>query len=215
MAQCTPSNKSKPAGTSTVNVASADAIPSVTPDAIVINGIMYSAMTSQASTACVALAPTSSIEQIGSDHFDTGYSYHTYLALSGPVSASVDWTTYSCSPAESDTISPTVPTQSAHAFVAHALKRPFILDSSASNHISPECSDFKNLHAILPHPIEGFNGSSTNAVGIGDIDLCIASGHKLSLRDVLYVPSCSTQLVSVLALARDGYNFVTFGPDGC
>ena len=35
------------------------------------------------------------------------------------------------------------------------------------------------------------------------------------LKDALFVPSCSTRLVSISSLARDGYNFVTFGPDEC
>jgi transposase InsO family protein len=56
---------------------------------------------------------------------------------------------------------------------------------------------------------------TTNAIGIGDVDLCIASGHKLSLKDVLYVPSCSTRLISVNALTCHGYNFVTFGSEEC
>jgi hypothetical protein len=38
---------------------------------------------------------------------------------------------------------------------------------------------------------------------------------KLSLRDVLFVPSCGTHLVSVSVLTRDGYNFMTFGPSEC
>lgn len=80
---------------------------------------------------------------------------------------------------------------------------------------TPEHSDFRTLRPITMHPIQGFNGSFTSAVGIGDIDLCIASGHKLLLKDVLYVPFCNTRLVSVSALTQNGYNFVTFGHADC
>ena len=99
--------------------------------------------------------------------------------------------------------------------ITHAANCPFILDSGASNHISPERLDFRSLHPIAPHPIQGFNGSFTNAIGIGNIDLCIASGHKCCLKDVLYVPLYNTHLVSIHALTCNGYNFITFGPDDC
>ena len=100
----------------------------------------------------------------------------------------------------------------ARVLVARLANCPFILDSG---HISPERSDFKSLRAIAPHPIQGFNGSSTNALGIGDIDLVIASGHKLSLKDVLYVPSCDVRLISVPSLDCGGYALVGFGRQSC
>ncbi|KAN0141413.1 hypothetical protein V8E53_000658, partial [Lactarius tabidus] len=68
---------------------------------------------------------------------------------------------------------------------------PFILDTSAMCHISPEASDFKVLKAIPHRPIKGLCGSATYAVGMGDIDLHIAGGHTLKLTDVLYIPESS------------------------
>src|SRR6266576_6649487 len=90
--------------------------------------------------------------------------------------------------------------QLAHALIVQPVDCSFILDFRALNHISPKRSDFKTLCPIEPHPIHSFNRSTTSALGIGNIDLCIASGHKLLLKDVLFVPSCSTRLISVSAL---------------
>ena len=223
-AQRAASNKApKPSGTATANVASSDAggapLPSIsTPDTIVINGVTYSAtpaQPAQPSTASVAVVQPLQPDSLHLDDSAGAYPFHSYLAFSGPTRVSVDWSCYSCPPSKAVNDFAPMMTSSSRAFVAHVAERPFILDSGASNHISPERSDFRNLRPIPPHPIQGFNGSSTNAIGMGDIDLCIGSGHKLSLKDVLFVPDCSTRLVSVFALARDGYNFVTFGPEDC
>ena len=68
---------------------------------------------------------------------------------------------------------------------------------------------------IAPHLIQGFNGSSTNALGIGNIDLSIGSGHTLLLKDVLYVPSCNVCLVSVKCLGWNSYDLIGFTPNNC
>lgn len=192
-----------------------------TPKALIVSGVTYYPGTSGApSAACIAYTPSSRIESLSQSsdksHFFDAYLYHSYLALGGgPISASVDWTAHTIDPDASDVRPSLVLSHVSRALITRPMECPFILDSGASNHISLERSDFKTLRPIAPHPIQGFNGSSTSAIGIGDIDLCIASGHKLRLRDVLYVPSCNTRLVSVSALTQHGYNFVTFGPEDC
>jgi transposase InsO family protein len=184
--------------------------------AVVIGGITYYPTQTQTSIANLALHQSAHIEAMDSDSDDSGskFSWHSYLALTGPVQASIDWNDQSAPLESPSSIEPMVSSVS-HALVAHATEYPFILDSGASNHISPERSDFHSLRPIAPHPIHGFNGSSTNAIGIGNVDLCIASGHKLSLKDILYILSCSSRLISVNALTHHRYNFVTFRPEEC
>jgi hypothetical protein len=215
------SSSKAPTTTNPASAKIASSEPKAAPDSLVVGGVTYYPDTSGApSTANVACMPSARIETLSSMSNDSdasdAYLFHTYLALLGPSSASVDWTIHALNPDPSAVVdlSPVL-SHVSRALVARPLDCPFILDSGASNHISPERSDFKALRPIAPHPIQGFNGSSTSAVGIGDIDLCIGSGHKILLKDVLYVPKCSTRLVSVSALTRNGYNFVTFSADDC
>ena len=197
---------------------SASATQSTAPS-IVIGGVTYyPAVPAPFSMTRIAVShPPSSILSVKSDDFGDSnpYLYHSYLALGEPFTASVDWATHSTATNRLATEASPILSLCAHALLSRAIECPFILDSGASHHISPECSDFKELRPITPHPIQGFNGSSTSAIGIGDIDLCITSGHRLVLKDVLFVPSCSTRLVSVSALTHTGYNFVTFGAEEC
>ena len=197
---------------------------------IVVEGIMYIHAADQpppipSSTAyTVRVTDSTTLITVPSTHWEPpspgsiDSSSSSYLALSGPLKASVDWHTLSCSIAdlnpEDSEVSP-IPSCTAHVLLAKARDMPFLLDSGASIHISPEQSDFKCLHLIMVHPIKGFNRSSTTAIGMGDIDLCTGAGCKLCLRDVLFVPTCMTHLLSVSSLAITGYNFITFGPANC
>ena len=93
---------------------------------------------------------------------------------------------------------------------------PFFLDTGANAHISPERSDFKTLCPIPPHPIAGLGGSCIFAVGIGTIDIHIAGGHKLVLKNVLFAPASNVQLVSILDMNNTGGRYILhFGPDLC
>src|SRR6266849_2070817 len=201
----------------TSDIKSSTTASSGTPDSLVIGGVTYyPGVPSQPSNACVALPRPLAFVTDSDDSGDSGiHPYHTYLAINGPLTASLDWNTCPSTLSGSDSDASPVLSHVPRALLTHAAECPFILNSGASNHISPERSDFKTLQPIIPHPIQGFNGFSTSAIGISDIDLCIGSGHKLLLRDVLFVPSCSTRLVSVSSLTRDGYSLVTFGPKDC
>jgi hypothetical protein len=81
-------------------------------------------------------------------------------------------------------------------------KSPFFLDMGATAHISPQRSDFKSLCPISPHPVLGVGGSCIYAISIGTIKICISAGHKFMLENVLYVPSATIHLISVLTLNR-------------
>jgi hypothetical protein len=74
---------------------------------------------------------------------------------------------------------------------------PFILDSGATIHISPDASDFFELRPIPPRTIRGIGGSSISATGIGKIRIRIAKGLELTLEPALFVPEASVRLISV------------------
>jgi hypothetical protein len=81
---------------------------------------------------------------------------------------------------------------------------PFILNTGAMCHISPVKSDFKSLHPIVPHPITSIGGAQVYATGVGSIELCIVSNHKVMLEDILFVPMLIICLVLMLCLNHSG-----------
>jgi hypothetical protein len=128
---------------------------------------------------------------------------------------SLDWDKFS-RPAEVDDndISPSVHSSSLTP-VSSLQESPFVLDSGASCHISPERSDFKSLRPITPHPIKGFGGSCIYAVGIGDIELCVTSGKRITLKHALFVPNATVRLISVYTINNDGQNSCHFDAKSC
>ena len=91
----------------------------------------------------------------------------------------------------------------------------FVLDSGATCYISPTRSDFKNFRDISPQPITGLGGARVYAVGIGTIELNVNHDRCLTLDNVLFVPTSTVRLISVVALSRDQQIFTIFGPNDC
>ena len=93
---------------------------------------------------------------------------------------------------------------------------PFILNSGATIHISPDSSDFYDLKPIAPRAIKGIGGSSINAIGIGKIRLRIAKGNTIVLDPTLYVPEAAVRLISVQILGSGSQKLIShFDGDGC
>ena len=141
---------------SATTLSSSSATPSTAPSVVIGGVTYYPAMPTPSSTACVTVSyPPSSILSVESD--DSGdsnpYSYHSYLALDGPLTASVDWVAHSIATNGLATQPSPVLPQCTRALNSCAIECPFILDSEASHHISPKCSDFKELRPIVPHLI--------------------------------------------------------------
>ena len=88
------------------------------------------------------------------------YEYKAYIALTGSSHTSVDWRTNSNALEPSATTVSPITFTANHAPMSHMGSIPFILDSGANCHISPECGDFKSLNAIPPLTVKGFGGSS-------------------------------------------------------
>ena len=177
-----------PASTKLANVESSSTSSVNQP--IVINSVTYAPISSQipvpAPTSAHIVHTTSAYITEDAPNSDVSSpasleSYTSYLVLSGPLKASVGWSTSLCSIDSSMAETSPVQSHSACVLLANSNSMPFLLDSGASAHISPKHSDFKHLHPIAHHAIEGFNGLSTTAVGVGNIDLCTGSGHKISL----------------------------------
>ena len=53
--------------------------------------------------------------------------------------------------------------------------------------------------------IEVANGVQAEVEAVGDVSLELTEGFKLLLRDVLFVPSCNKNLISVSCLDKDNY----------
>jgi hypothetical protein len=133
-----------PSTGTTANVAMSDAslLPTPLGNSFVINGITYTASPAPTPAATMTDATTSALT---TETYNTNFEFSSFLAMNGAPSASVDWDVYSrpfdTTQAE---VSP-VAYSTSRVPVLHLPDIPFILDSGASFHISPERSDFKSL----------------------------------------------------------------------
>ena len=114
------------------------------------------------------------------------YDEHEYLAILATVEepkTSIDWSVNSRS-TDSCLDDPTIVDctfPAGRSPIKRIEELLFILDSGTTCHISPEASDFKNLRSTPCHPVKGLCGTAVYAIGMGDIELCIANGHMLKL----------------------------------
>jgi len=76
---------------------------------------------------------------------------------------------------------------------------PWILDSSASDHISGNKNLFSNIiHSTTLSAVTLANGSTTAVNGIGDVQLL----PSISLNSILFAPECSINLISISKLTK-------------
>ena len=95
-------------------------------------------------------------------------------------------------------------------------KSTWWIDSGATVHVANCLQGFHSTRTTLRREggIEVANGIKAEVEAVGDISLELADGFKLLLRDVLYVPSCNRNLISVSCL--DKYNYECyFGHGKC
>ena len=71
------------------------------------------------------------------------------------------------------------------------------------------------LQPTPPHLVKGIGNTCVYAVGMGTIELSIAGGHTLTLDNVLFIPSSSVRLLSVLTFNRSGSYMSHFDSDSC
>ncbi len=136
------------------------------------------------------------------------YAYKAYVAMNGPSQASVNWNANTTGLNTSGIAVCPIAYTASCPLISRMGSIPFILDSGTNCHISPKHGDFKSLSPIPPLTVKGFGGSSIQAVGMGTIEVCVASRLHLSLTNILFVPSAKICLLSVSSLNRSG-NYVT------
>ena len=182
---------------------------------LTVNGQCYMLVSPpvNANPATPPVDPSAAFAALSMPSYDEE-EYMAVLATTDDAKASVDWNMHTRPGADMEFIT-SAAYSAGRSPVARLDELPFILDSGATNHISPEISDFKVLHSIPHHPVKGLSGSAIYAVGVGDIDLCIATGHVLKLTNVLYIPKSSVRLVSVRALNKSGDYITHFDSDIC
>ena len=178
---------------------------------VTLNGQCYMLVNTTPAPA-PSLDPSSALSAISMPSYDEE-EYMAVIASTDDAHVSLNWDSHTKPTIESaGFISSTFPRRSP---LARMDELPFILDSGATCHISPEVSDFKTLTSIPRHPIKGLNGSAVYAVGVGEIELRIAAGHVLKLTNVLYIPESSVRLISILALNKSGDYTTHFDSNGC
>ena len=193
-------NTNKARGSRSTTPAPAQGNNATTPAKVTLNGQCYVLQT----PTPPSLDPSSALSAISMPSYDEE-EYLAVVASTDDSHVSLNWNSH------------TSPTIESVGFVCNSSHRsplaridelPFILDSGATCHISPEASDFKVLTSIPRHPVKGLNGSAVYAVGVGEIELRIAAGHVLKLTNVLYIPESSLRLISILTLNKSG-NYTT------
>ena len=137
------------------------------------------------------------------------------MALTGVSTTSIDWSEHTREHVLENTDVSPVAYQASRPIMANLVEFPFVFDSGANCHISPEWADFKDLKPIPPIPVKGFGGSSVQAVGMGAIDVIIASGLRLSLTNVLFVPNADIRLLSVSTLNHENGYTTCFNDAKC
>jgi len=82
------------------------------------------------------------------------------------------------------------------------------MDSGATVHICADRSMFSSFQGFNSAPVLMGNGVPAAVRGTGQVYLKLTSGKTLVLKDVLYVPSMSRNLISVSLLCRQGLKLV-------
>ena len=133
--------------------------------------------------------PSSSTSQ-GISLIDSEYDYFRYQAI------------------KSASVTSVAQTSNASACLTHTSSLgPWILDSSASDHISSNKDLFSSITTISALPIVTLaNGSQTVAKGIG----LTHPLPSLPFTSVLYTPECSFNLISISKITRTFNCSITF-----
>ena len=101
--------------------------------------------------------------------------------MHGDPQTTVDWTNHSNPVNLSDFTAEPVAYTASLTPALNVEEKPFVFDSGATCHVSPECSDFKMLSLIPPQLVKGLGGICIYAIGQGSIDFCITSGHTITV----------------------------------
>jgi len=177
----------------------------MTSKTVIINGVAYGPLPTTNSVN-IALMPI----------IDPNFLFSAFhIENQGLSYMSIDWNQFSrpVNTTCDDSFLSAYSTSQLHGHIPN--DSPFILDSGASCHISPEQSDFKSLSPITPHPITRFGGSCVYVSRVSTIELCTKAGKKITLNHVLFVPNSTVHLISVFSLNNDRPNACYFDATSC
>ena len=95
---------------------------------------------------------------------------------------------------------------------SNELRNAWILDSSATNHMTHNPNQFKTyLPCLSNRKIVVADGTTTTVAGIGDVQVT----SNLVLKNVLHIPQLSTNLFSIQKLTQDLSCHVIFDASFC
>ena len=107
--------------------------------------------------------PMASIDEI---------EYEGWMVIEEEPTMSIDWTQHSTHVAgDAFTVEPLNQTTCTQISLDDS---PFIVDSGAMVHISPDHTDFISLCPTRPHSVKGVRGSSIATIGVRDIKVQVA-----------------------------------------
>ena len=187
-------------------------IPSATPVPLIINKVSYfpasSPIPPQAANVCDHTGPPYRVNDL--------VDFRAFVTVDGaPPKASLNWANYSQETDLGDTHAHVTGSASLPFPAARLKEFPFVLDTGATCHISPERSDFQTMSPIQDHPIRGLGGACIYAIGIGTIELAVGNGQHLLLHNALFAPASSVRLISVLSLNQDSKSVSCFDDKTC
>jgi hypothetical protein len=155
-------------------------------------------------------------DQIPDEIMSSGdvYKHSAWVAMDlDDIFASIDWNEHSRSIDLANLV--VAPCSQQERVPLSLVDHPFFLDTGATTHISPERSDFDSLVSITLRAVCGIGKSSIEAISIGNIHLIIGNNTKLNLKSVLYVPTATVRLMSVLAVNHQDHYVSHFGKHNC
>lgn len=85
------------------------------------------------------------------------------------------------------------------------------LDNGASNHMSGQRSKFKELNEEIKGQVKFGDGSIVQIMGKGSVAVRCKAGGEQILREVYYIPSLRSNIISLGQLAEDGYKITLNG----
>ncbi|TFY50468.1 hypothetical protein EVJ58_g11038 [Rhodofomes roseus] len=140
--------------------------------------------------------------------------YSALVSLTSEDKVSLNWSSHARATVDPSAYA-VVPLPAASRRVSTVGSEPFVFDSGASTHLSPNRRDFHELRPIAPRGIRGIDGSVIHACGVGKVRLRIGRGACIVLDDVLYVPRATVRLISISALCRSVARYrVLFDDEG-
>ena len=99
---------------------------------------------------------------------------------------------------------------------AEAVEPVWVLDSGATDHLTPHRSILKRVRRLSTPRVFGLasDTGTMQAVEVGEVDLVLLSGQRLTLRDVYHVPTARISLCSLSRLLRWGWRADLKGDGG-